>query len=286
MLFLGKTASSIHLDEAAGGKVVTPGHTNVGTIAEVLQEFSNASIDDQKEMAALLALAGYTSSAVPLNQVNEYVQNSNLPDIIAGYNNLLQDAASRYQNGQGQQISPTQLLQQAIKYRLHAQGIDWNGKLGNLWGKNGLTLQGVGAKQQTVPIDGQTRSHISTQTTRDILDPADAKGLTRAMLQQELGRDPTQAEFEDFVAMLQQATRDNPTHSTTTTQQQYDATTGQWYDTNTSTTSSGGISQTGLQELAQEKAQQNPDWAEWQAVGTYAPALFDALGATVSGVGS
>jgi hypothetical protein len=269
---------------------------SASSINELLQAFSTASVDDQREMAALLALAGYNSGgAVDLNQLNQYVQTANLPDVAAGYQNLLKDAASRYANGQ--KITPAELLQQAIKYRLQSAGIKWDGRLNfstsngtfnfgkdSLWQNGALSINGgstVGG-----PTDGSTKSVTQTSINRDIMDPEDAKGLTRAMLQQELGRDPTEAEYEDFIAMLQQAQRANPTKSTTTTNYRYDSSQGGYVSTGSNTTTQDGISSQGLQELAQEKAEQNPDWAEWQAVGTYAPALFDALGATVSGVGS
>lgn len=257
----------------------------LGDLNTVMKEFANASIADQREMAALLAMAGYTGQAVDLSQINEYVQSTTLPDIEAAYANLLQDAASRY--GAGQSITPNQLLQNAIKYRLHAAGVDWHGSLNDIWDNksNSLKLDLPGTRQSVVPKDGQTKTLTSTSVSRDIMDPQDAKGLTRAMLQQELGRDPTQAEFEDFVAMLQHAQHANPSTSTTSSTQRYDASLGQWVSAGSNTTTHSGISAQGLQELAQEKAQQNPDWAEWQAVGTYAPALFNALGATVSGVG-
>lgn len=256
-----------------------------GDLNTVMKEFANASIADQREMAALLAMAGYTGQSVDLSHINEYVQSTTLPDIEAAYANLLQDAASRY--GAGQSITPNQLLQNAIKYRLHAAGVDWHGSLNDIWDNksNSLKLDLPGIRQSVVPKDGQTKTLTSTSVSRDIMDPQDAKGLTRAMLQQELGRDPTQAEFEDFVAMLQHAQHANPSTSTTSSTQRYDASLGQWVSAGSDTTTHSGISAQGLQELAQEKAQQNPDWAEWQAVGTYAPALFNALGATVSGVG-
>ena len=117
----------------------------------------------------------------------------------------------------------------------------------------------------------------------DVLNPKDAKALTKAVLQQELGRDPTQGEYEDFLSALNAAERENPDVSHTTSTYRLDPVTQSPYLAKQRTVTQQGISEAGLAQVAQEQAQRNPNWAEWQAMGTYVPALLQALGST-SGV--
>jgi hypothetical protein len=256
--------------------------------SEVLANFDKLGIVEQRQMAAYLALAGYLpagGSDATYEDIDAAALSAPLGAVRAAYEDLIKDAMDRQANI-GQKISPTQLLERSIAYRLAGDGIKWNGKFGSL--NNVLNFQslgGKGTKKDEGPQTGDKKTVTQVSTTRDILDPEDAKGLTRAMLQQELGRDPTQAEYEDFIAMLQHAQSSNPTTSKTTAQMVYDEQGGGWRTVSDSTTTHQGISSQGLEQMAYEKATQQPDWAEWQAMGTYAPALFSALGATVPGVG-
>jgi hypothetical protein len=115
------------------------------------------------------------------------------------------------------------------------------------------------------------------------MNPEDAKNLVRGMLQQELGRDPTQGEYEDFLSAIHAAEAQDPTTQKTTSTYTLDNN-DQLRLASQNTVTHAGIGAAGVEQLAYERAQQQPSWAEWQAMGTYAPALFAALGATVPGV--
>lgn len=258
-------------------------------ISQLQSDFAKLSPREQRKWASWLALAGYAGS-VDLDQVKDAVDQMSQPEVEDAYNSLLKDAAQWY--GAGHNLTPKALLRQRIAYRLGGIGVDFKGDLDSLVGKNGeLNLSKYsglawGAERAHV---GDTYSTTTTQKSVDFMDPADARNLTRAMLQQQLGRDPTDGEYEDFIAMLHNAEKANPSVSRTTYNYEYqdDPTAdagASWQATGANTVTHSGITESGEQQLAYEKAQQNPDWAEWQAVGTYAPALFDALGSTVSGV--
>lgn len=257
-------------------------------LSEVLSRFDKMDGQEKRKIAAYLALAGYLSSGgsdATFEDMDAAAMTAPMGAVRAAYEDLVKDAMDRQAN-LGQRITPNQLLEQAVAYRLAGSGIKWDGHFNSLHEVLPLKSLGGAGEQKPGPKDGDKKTLTQTSTARDIMDPEDAKGLTRSMLQQELGRDPTEAEYEDFIAMLQHAQRANPTTQTTTANMVYDSQSGGWRTVSDSTTTHQGIGADGLQQLAYEKAQQNPDWAEWQAMGTYAPALFEALGATVPGVGS
>lgn len=260
------------------------------SIDSLLQRFEQMDARQQRRLALLLTLGGFAAS-VPIEEASRAAREMTLNQTLESYLELLNDAAGRY-NGRGQKITPDQLLQQNIAYRL-PRGANWDGTfdgLTDILHENNISTTGVeGVEEAEVKDLSGTRSSTSTNTSvnRDVMDPNDAMALTRAMLQRELGRDPTKAEFEDFVSAVQAAQRSHPTK--TTTKSTNTVTTNKKgrvvdSDSSSSSTTTGGISQAGLEDILLRRARQNPDWAEWQAVGTYAPALFQALGATVPGV--
>jgi hypothetical protein len=223
---------------------------------------------------------------VSLEDAPEAARDMTLNEALEAYNELLMDAAGRYSRGQN--ITPEELLEQAVAYRL-PRGAKWDGSYGQLVDILGENDINVGSGLSGDEDLSGTHKYTSTSTSvdRDVMDPNDAMALTRAMLQRELGRDPTKGEFEDFIGAIQYAQRVNPSRTTTrTTRTDTTDSEGELVDTNTHTSSStrAGITSAGLEDIALRKARANPDWAEWQAVGTYAPALFQALGATVPGV--
>lgn len=249
---------------------------NTTTHDELLTEFDSMSAEKQRKWALWLTLAGYSGS-VDLDKVDDAAAQMSLGELLAAYSNLLGDAENRY--GVGQKITPTQLLKKAIDYRLDQAGVKWDGKLGSLDTSKLTSLfseAGIGAESLS-PYANATIT--TTSKSVDFLNPMDAKNLVRGMLQQQLGRDPSQAEYEDFLGAVHAAEQDNPSTTKTTTK----------YDENgapmdTSSVTHGGMSAGAYEQLAYDRATRNPDWAEWQAMGTYAPALFSALNAPIPGV--
>lgn len=259
------------------------------TIDALLTAFEEMGLREQRRLALLLTIGGFAGS-VALEDAPAAARELTLNETLNAYLELLDDAAGRY--SRGQKITPEQLLEQNVAYRL-PRSADWDGTYGGLrdiLAENDIDVSGVddvGGTEQEDLSGTRTTTSTNTNISRDIMDPNDAMALTRALLQRELGRDPTKAEFEDFISAVQAAQRSNPTK--TTTKQTSTVTTnkkGRVTDSDTETRSktTGGISQAGIEDILLRRARQNPDWAEWQAVGTYAPALFQALGATVPGV--
>lgn len=237
------------------------------TVSQLQADFLHNKQEDQRHWAYLLALVGYAGidNSDP-KKAAEFSKTAPLQFVLDAHQKLLQDAAA--QLAMGRKITPQQLIREQLKYRF---GNKFNGNI------NSLTAAGAGS----LGSDGTSLAGTHTQTSRsvDLMSPADAKGLVRATLQQQLGRDPTQGEYEDFVATIHAAEHAHPSTSTTTY-----TTDEQGNTTNQNTVTRGGINQSGYDQLLYEKAKQMPSWAEWQAVGTYAPALFAALDAPISGV--
>lgn len=246
-------------------------------IPSVMSEFEYFSTEKKKTLAKQLFMAGFLSKP-----------DANLMDLQEAYGNLLASAASRY--AQGQQITPRRLLENNIRYNLAAAGVHVKGKFSdknsNGWFQKLLGSDGGSSSLAHSAGAGATRdpeldlsgTFTSKSKSVDIWSPTDARGLIRATLRRELDRDPTEVEFEEFVSTLQAAQRKHPATTTTTVTRNKDGDV-----TDQSSVTRGGLGSTGIQEIAQREAESNPHWAEWQAVGTFFPALMDALGSAVPG---
>lgn len=240
------------------------------TISKAATRFDRMTAAEQHDMVRLLVIAGYFGK-VDLKDVDEAVKSIGLLDARSAYIDLLNDTSSY--NSSGLKVTPSDVLRSAVAYRLQAEGVRWDGDLKAF-------DKGLQSFAEDLAEKGEDLSGTFTTTTKsvNIMDPMDAKYLTRGMLQQELGRDPTQAEYEDFLSAVNAAERHNPSISkhTVTTDEEGRV-------VNQKTVTHGGISSAGINQMLYNKAQAQPGWAEWQAMGTYAPALFAALGATVPG---
>lgn len=258
----------------------------VKPLSQVLAEFDSMKPEDHQELAVFLSLAGYLPSGKDFAETDEIAMLTPLTDVRSAYEALLNDTLTR-QSALKQRVTPMDILQRGIAYRLSQAGVKWDGNLNSLGGL--LKLKSLGGPG--LPEEDESKKpgganftgtikQTSTSRSVNLINPEDAKNLTRSMLQQQLGRDPSQAEYEDFLSMLHAAERAQPDVTTATQTSRYRD--GMLVHSGQSSTTRQGIGAAGLEQLAYERAQRNPDWAEWQAVGVYAPALFEALSSPVS----
>lgn len=127
-------------------------------------------------------------------------------------------------------------------------------------------------------VNGRPAAKTTTSTNIDEMDPAQARLMFEQTAQQALGRSPTKAEVDDFIAKAQTIAKENPSITTTTTQQNLDGTDG----TSTSYTKGGGdVVNAKAQVAALDQARQSEDYQSYQAAGNYFPMLFDALASPV-----
>ena len=167
------------------------------------------------------------------------------PDDIMGFIALWQDAvneAAAFQAA-GKRLSPMQVLEL--------------GATGNV--KNRADRAFAGGMQ--------------TQKSRKIqlTDPVSAKALIRQAFQTAFGRDPTDAEVRTLAGSLTAAEKAHP--QVTVDQASFDAA-GNPTGTPTETVS-GGIDPGAF---LQEQVQDDPEAKEFQAAGTYFPALMQLMG--------
>jgi hypothetical protein len=241
---------------------------------DLVSDFRDKSAEQHRKWALWLAIGGFLPGGIgELSNVPNVVPDLTRDEVEQGYESLVLRAADLY--AQGVKVTPEELLKREIQFRLAGAGVEWDGKLKSL-GTDELTkmLEAANGGEES-----QAGTFTTTTKSLDFMDPMDAKALARGVLQQELGRDPTQAEYEDFISAIHAAERHDPSTTRTTYTTDDD---GRVVDQRSVTRE--GMGAGGYEQLAIEKARRNPGWAEWQAVGTYAPALFAALGATVPGV--
>lgn len=113
----------------------------------------------------------------------------------------------------------------------------------------------------------------TTASNINLTDPATAKALATQVFQQLLGRDPNAGDLSAYANALNQAEVQNPAQQTTTTQ--YDMTTGD--QTNTSSVTTGGLTDQGRQQLAEDEIKKKPEYATNQAATTYMNAFEQAV---------
>lgn len=247
------------------------------TVFSLMRELEKADKEEQREMALALVLGGYGNQWSTLQDAREQAAEMSLGDLLTNYTELLDEAAGKL--AMGIPVTPEQVLAKNIAYRLPGK-VEWDGDLSSLPSATAPTKGAGGEEEGEDPFTG-TKTQTSTDISRDIMDPNDAMALTRGMLQRELGRDPTKAEFEDFIGTLQGAQMANPSRTKSTLSTTFEE--GELVDTSRTSTTHSGIGAEGLADIALRKARSNPGWAEWQAVGTYGPALISALGSVVPG---
>lgn len=123
-----------------------------------------------------------------------------------------------------------------------------------------------------------TRSYVgpkfktTTDTRVDFTDPATARALTEALFQQLVGRNPGAGELGQFASALQAAEKSSPTTVSTTSQYN-----DQGEVISQKSTSFGGLTEAGKQQLMKEKLQSTPEAGVFQAATTYANATKKAI---------
>jgi hypothetical protein len=78
-----------------------PGYPHTGKvktqlISEALLKFDKMTAEQQRKTLRLLAIAGFTSSFVPLDKVDDYVKESTLDEGRDAYKNLLETASDYF----------------------------------------------------------------------------------------------------------------------------------------------------------------------------------------------
>lgn len=248
------------LDPITGAPKPYTNTRHVGKPAsQVVGEFDKWSNEKKKKLAKRLALAGYFGGPRAGESLDEFVATIPLADLEKAWAQVVLDTAQK--NANGVWVTPEQLIQNQIDYnRSAAKGTDFESF--------------YSGKSPSAAEKDPNRTEKFTSYSRDIFSASQARGLIREVLQKELGRDPTEEEFQDFKDALQTEQQQNPTRTVQSTVYRDGDPVSQ------STTSTGGIDPA---QFALEQAQANPSWAEWQAVGTYFPAAMNALGAGVAG---
>lgn len=132
-----------------------------------------------------------------------------------------------------------------------------------------------GSAQGGGKAKGFTGSKSQTSLSVDLTDPETAKALVNNVLSKQLGRAATPEEMESFRNSLSAAERANPTSTTSTTQYANGDATAQ------SSTTTGGLSGAGKEQVLQDQAMLKPEYGAYQAATTYFQALASAMGSPV-----
>ncbi len=241
----------------------------------LMVQFDGWSAKRKKALARRLAKGGFIPVDIRMDEtLDEYLARVTLGDIRSGYENLLVQAVQAVEVNEDTNLSPMKILDQAVNFN---RGIIFDDNGGAPAGRSSSSTQGPTGPTIKDLRGGKT--FTTTQKRIDIYRKEDAEALIRAVLVRELGRVPTEDEYADFVGALNEESRDNP--SVVKTSQTYSDSGRRVVETENKVKS--GLSRSAINSYATEWAEEQPGAAEWQAIGTYFPALLNALGAVVPG---
>lgn len=147
------------------------------------------------------------------------------------------------------------------------------GKKVSPWDSAKLLAGVSGLADQDVKFNG-TKSYTRKQT--DLANPADARELIREVVRDQIGRAPTDEEYQAFLSVLTEAQQANPTVQTEqVTYQDGEA-------VSTASTTQSGIGSAGLAGVARDQARQMPEYGAYQAATRLWNSLLnDLIGAQV-----
>jgi hypothetical protein len=186
----------------------------------------------------------------------------------AGQNVSPMDLASSYVSGSGLGLTDQQRFQ--IQRGSFPAGaiFDSSGKYTRTYRDGQFIVNEITGERSYVGPKFRT----TTQTRTDLTDPNTVKALTTTLFQQLVGRDPGPGELGQFAQALQQAEKSSPV--TETTQSEYDSLGNVVSQTSTS---QGGLSAEGKQQLLADKLKQTGEYGVHQSATTYANALHQAI---------
>jgi hypothetical protein len=132
----------------------------------------------------------------------------------------------------------------------------------------GITLTPDEILDKDVAARGAAASLAGTKTSTtsevNLTSKVDSDAIFNSAAKSLLGRAPTPDEYAQFQASLNASERANPVNATTTT-----TTDAQGNVVSQNRQSTGGVGAGGAQLLAEQKAQQNPEYGAYQAATTY-----------------
>jgi hypothetical protein len=105
----------------------------------------------------------------------------------------------------------------------------------------------------------------------------DAHAAAKTVTQALLGRDPDKNEMDRLASIMTGYAQKNPTITKTTQRNDGSG------NITSSSTSSGGYTASGVQDLLQENVKADPEYGAYQAATTYYGALMSALGVSDHG---
>lgn len=164
---------------------------------------------------------------------------------------VVQDAGLRYaMSGGKDKVTPFQMLDIMV------------GVAGDLGQSTGTTYP-------------KTTTHSTTNFSKNVIDGETADALVRAIYHDQVGRDPSANELSTYRVMVTGYTRDHPTKTSSTTTSTVDADGN--VDESTTSNSSGGWSNQGVQDQVLQKTRKDPEYGAYQAATTYYNALQDLI---------
>lgn len=269
-VFVGWGKESVRSTQhGSGGKGLeeAPSHTTRApqfvTPFALLQTFDSMSQAEYQKFKNKLVAAGFvSSSASPV-------------DVRTEWASILKDVQGAQMTGAN--VTPFEFLNSLIK-------------------KNGIDPKDIPSTADFDPAAQLAANQFQPSTSKVTsvydLAPEDAEQMLTQMLQSKLGRDPSKAELEDFVDTVKARALANPTTVTTKTRQgdlsgqagpgtQVEVAQQGGQTISTVRSISQGFDQNNVAAIADRRAENAPDYASYQAVATYMPALLQALGSTV-----
>jgi hypothetical protein len=159
----------------------------------------------------------------------------------------------------GKDVTPEQAL---------ATWVGWDGS-----GESAAARARAAAAAEDEPFTG---SRTARSTSINLSDPASAKALANYVVSKALGREALPEELAAYRDALNDYERENPSVTTTT------ATYKEGIETDQKSTTRGGATAAGSEQILTDIAREEEDYAEYQAAGPIWNAFLSALQSPVS----
>lgn len=229
-----------HTDKTRPHVTHGPGGDNTLTYAQALNQPLNWSADQTAD-----AIKKFNAAGMPVTNFN---------DLMAAWGSIVAKAAGMYSMSSGtKKVTPWDALDIFKDEQVKA------GTFKDPYAPGGALYTGNIARVERSVAD---------------IGEGEAWSALQSKLSDMLGRDPTDQETRDFTYRMHSLAAHNPSISKTIDHYVNGQNTG-----STTHTTTSGFSDGDIQEQAYQRAQSDPEYAEFQAGSTYFNAALSALGA-------
>lgn len=194
-----------------------------------------------------------------VNKLPGFGADMGMPEIVSAWDELVKSSLAF--SKPGQEWTPWEVM----------DSYGNSGKFGTVKSPDGDWLLDAATGQKIKYIGPRTKT--TTEKRVDLSSPEDVRAITTQTLTQILGRAPTAEEMAKYRTAMTGFEQAHPSVATTTT-----TLNDQGEAVSSDTTTSGGVTEAGRQQLITEQAKKGPEYGKFQSATTYFNAMMQMIG--------